>query len=180
MKKEETVRLLQWLQNIYPRRFSPNMLPQRKADLLDTFYTSFDGYTLEEVMSTCKEILKEQEDTPTISGILAICKSKRQSRLAEKQAKAGMDLSALPEDHPRRGCYYHKEALDAYIADKNAHKLNGRTFSDYCRAYPAVVWKDWADPALNADRFEKPDGAWSYMTEFKGWTTDSRGFCVPK
>lgn len=180
MKKDETIRLLQWLQNIYPRRFSPNMLPQRKADLLDAFYTSFDGYGLDEVMETCKEILTEQEDTPTISGILARCKAKRQSRLLEKQTEYKPDLSQLPADHPRKGCYYHAEALQAYMADAAARKLNGKKFSDYCKMYPAVVWRDWVAPDLNEDRFKKPDGRWSYMTEFKGWTTNSDGFCVPK
>lgn len=180
MKKDETVRLLQWLQNIYPRRFSPNMLPQRKADLLDAFYTSFGGYSLDEVMETCKELLTEQEDTPSISGILARCKAKRQSKLIEKQQKYKPDLSSLPTDHPRRGCYRHEEALAAYLADDRAGKRNGRTYSDYCKMYPAVVWKDWALPDLHEDMFEKPNGRWSYMTEFKGWTTNEKGFSVPK
>ena len=177
MTKDETVRLLDWLTNIYPRQYSPNMTERRREDLLDAFYEAFTRYSLAEIMAACKEILREGDDAPTVKSIMSLIRARKDPR---KSGKPPVNLEGLPEDHPYRGCYYHEEALEAYLKDQKAGKLNGRLFRDYCKMYPAIKWRPWSSIELNRDRLE--GGEWSYVKErgFRGWTVNENGFCVPK
>ena len=179
MTKDETVRLLDWLGNIYPRQYSPNMTQRRREDLLNTFYQVFSKHSLIDIQDACMAILREEDEAPTVKSIMARIRSNAAgSRSTERPL---LDLEAYPPDHPYRGCYYHDEALDAYQRDNKAGRLYGRSFSDYCMAYPHIAWRPWANPELNRDRIDDPAGEWHYMKgkPFGGWKTNGRGFCVP-
>lgn len=178
MTKDETVRLLDWLTNIYPRQYSPNMTQRRREDLLDAFYEAFTRYGLADIMAACKEILKEDDDAPTVKSIMSLIRAKKND--ARSGSKPPVNLDGLPDDHPYRGCYYHEEALEAYMEDMKTGNLSGRRFRDYCKMYPETKWRPWSSIELNRDRLE--GGEWSYvMTRgFRGWTVNEHGFCVPK
>jgi len=180
MTKDETVRLLDWLTNIYPRQYSPNMTQRRREDLLDAFYESFRKNSIAEIMDACKEILREEDDAPTVKSIRSQIRARQDS--VRSGSKPPVNLDGLPDDHPYRGCYYHEEALEAYMNDMHAGKLGGRRFRDYCKMYPEIKWRPWSSVELNRDRIDEPDGCWHYVAErgFKGWTINEKGFCVPK
>lgn len=178
MTKDETVRFLDWLTNVYPRQYSPNMTQQRRTDLLDTFYDVFKRHAFSDVKEACLALLEDTDDAPSVKAILAQIRGKRTER--STTGKAPLDLSKFPDDHPYKGCYYHEEALAVYLEDQKAGKLNGRMFRDYCKMYPAIAWRPWSNVELNRDRLE--GGEWSYVLQrgFKGWTVNANGFCVPK
>ena len=171
MTKEECMRVLDYLSNIWPKAYSPNMKPERRTDLLDTIYQALRTYYLGDVMEACKRIAMESETAPTIAGIRAECRAKE----AEKtRAPKRLNLDGLPEDHPWRGCYTHHEAFVACMNDIKKGISKGDDFSEYIKRYPKMTWRPWASPEINKDR-------WPYITadNFGGWKTDSNGFCVP-
>lgn len=177
MKIEDCMELLEWLSGIYPKRFSPRMNEARRDALLEVFEYSFKRFDIEQVKGAYKAIMQTQADAPEIADVLAHIKNTQERK--EKTEQPNYD--DLPWDHPYKGCYYHEEALNAYVADDKAGKRNGRRYSDYCKAYPAVVWKPWSNPSINTDRIDDPTGAWHYMKgkTFTGWRTNEKGFCVP-
>lgn len=178
MSIDECAKLLAWLQNIFPRQYSAKMTDQRRDDLLDVLEAAFDGYHLDEVQAAYKAIIKTYEGgAPDISMVRNRLQTMRVEQNTTEQVKAeraANNLDGLPEHHPWRGCYTHHEAYVQYLEDLKNKRLQG-TFSDYCRKYPAVVWRPWANPGLNRNR-------WPHITatNYAGWTTDKNGFCVPK
>lgn len=179
MTKDETVRLLDWLGNIYPRQYSPNMTQRRREDLLNTFYQVFTKFSLIDIEEACLAILREEDEAPTVKSIMARIRANNVSKRVNQRPP--LDLSQYPEDHPYRGCYYHDEALEKYQMDKKNGRLHCRSFSDYCQMYPHLAWRPWANPEANRDRIDDPSGQWHYMKgkAFGGWTTNEKGFCVP-
>lgn len=178
MTKTECTKMLAWLSATWPRAFPPSMKDERRLVVLENLESVFDGIGFEQVKAAYTAALKAQDDVPTFAAIRTQCV---QVKTDAKEGARRYNLDSLPEHHPRKGCFQHTEALAAYMRDEKAHKRNGRSFSWYCREYPATEWREWAMPELNQARIDDPNGAWHYMKgkEFAGWRTNENGFCVP-
>lgn len=178
MSIEDSVRLLEWLQNIFPRQYSAKMSDARRDDLLDLLEASFGGYKYEEVREAYKEILKTYDGgAPEIAMVrnrLQTMHLVRENAEKMSEDRSRDNVDGLPEFHPWRGCYSHEEAYNAHMKDIIEGKAKGKQFADYVAKYPSVKWRPWANRSLNRDR-------WPYITadNFGGWTTDKDGFCVP-
>lgn len=171
MTKEECIRVLDYLSNIWPKAYSPNMKTERKTDLLETIYLALRSFAMSDVMDTCKRIAIEEDNAPTISGIRLACRAKDSQ---DQRTPKRMNLEGLPEDHPWRGCYAHHDAYVACMEDIKKGLSNGSNFPEYVKRYPKTTWRPWANPELNK-------GRWPYITadNFGGWETDRNGFCIP-
>lgn len=184
MSIDDCAKLLAWLQNIFPRQYSAKMTDARRDDLLDVLETAYEGYSLDEVQAAYKAIIKTYDNgAPEIAMVRNRLQTMRIDRNNEQDNKQQDERkrAGLPEHHPYNGCYTHHEAYVHYLDDMRHNNLQGK-FSDYCRRYPAVVWKPWANPDLNRYRIDDPKGPWHYMKgkPYGGWTTNENGFCVPK
>lgn len=183
MKGNEIDLLYRWLKLTYPRKYA-NKSQEDEVLLKDNLSFAFEGYGIEEVMTAYRWFYDREAFEPAVSEIKSYLRGQQKDREREAEENAARQMEAqmdsLPEHHPRKGCYWHKEAFEEWWKDQKAGTRNGRDFPYYCKKYPKVVWRDWVNPSANADRFEEPNGKWAYMKVYKGWTINEKGFCVPK
>ena len=164
MTREEIDTVYLWLKATYPRRYG-NQDEFTAVVTKDNLFLAYEKYDMSDLMSAYRAFLEKSPYEPAISDIKAY--------LAEISAKQVVEQSMddLPEHHYMRGRYIHEEAANAWQTDFKNKNLNGRTFKDYVKEYPNVVWKPWTSLG--------PPDYWR-GTEYTGWERDENGFVRPK
>ena len=167
MTREETDLIYNWLRASYPRRYN-NQDDFTKAVTKDNLFMAYETYDSTDVMTGYRYFLEKSPYEPAISEIKAYL-AEREAKMA-KNEEVSVSLDDLPEHHYMRGRYIHAAAADAWQRDQANGTRNGKSFKDYIKEYPEVVWRPWVSG---------PPDHWK-GTEYTGWERDENGFVRPK
>ena len=167
MTREEVDTLYGWLRVTYPKRYT-KFGDFEESVVKDNLYQAYKAYDIFAVMDGYHGFLERSPFEPAISDLKAY--------MAEREAKASKkeepepSLDDLPEHHYMRGRYIHAAAVDAWQRDQKNGTRNGKSFKEYIKEYPDIVWVPWVSG---------PPEHWK-GTEYTGWERDANGFIRPK
>lgn len=150
MTSEELDNLWLWLKVTYPKKYRA-FSEQEGVLVKDNLSFAFEKYNLDEVMTAYRYFNEKTPYEPTASEI--------KTYIAEKKPKAEKKEDFSEEHHYTKGRYLHEEAYDAWVRDQRNGTRNGKTFKDYIKEYPNIVWRPWVTTC--------PDH-WRGV-EYKGW-----------